>query len=299
MKRKGLLTVLFVFGFLFTTFFLFMFLVIGSVGKDLPVTGEGIGVVEIVGPIMDSRETVDQIRKYQRNDNIKAILLRIDSPGGAVAPSQEIYHAVLKARKDKKVVASMGSVAASGGYYIACAADRIFANAGTVTGSIGVITQLTNFTDLAEMAKVDVITIKSGQYKDVGNAFREFEEKDRQFFEQMVLNIYEQFVKDVSEARGMKLDDVRAVADGRVFTGLQALELGLVDELGTLYDSAEYLAGEVGLDKKDPNLIYPPEEEGDLLQQLVEGTVQGVATGVSSGVRKMSAPMIEYRYVGP
>ena len=299
MKRKGLLTVLFVFGFLFTTFFLFMFLVIGSVGKDLPVTGEGIGVVEIVGPIMDSRETVDQIRKYQRNDNIKAILLRIDSPGGAIAPSQEIYHAVLKARKDKKVVASMGSVAASGGYYIACAADRIFANAGTVTGSIGVITQLTNFTDLAEMAKVDVITIKSGQYKDVGNAFREFEEKDRQFFEQMVLNIYEQFVKDVSEARGMKLDDVRAVADGRVFTGLQALELGLVDELGTLYDSAEYLAGEVGLDKKDPNLIYPPEEEGDLLQQLVEGTVQGVATGVSSGVRKMSAPMIEYRYVGP
>ncbi|MBH23320.1 MAG: signal peptide peptidase SppA [Myxococcales bacterium] len=299
MKRKGLLTVLFVFGFLFTTFFLFMFLVIGSVGKDLPVTGEGIGVVEIVGPIMDSRETVDQIRKYQRNDNIKAILLRIDSPGGAVAPSQEIYHAVLKARKDKKVVASMGSVAASGGDYIACAADRIFANAGTVTGSIGVITQLTNFTDLAEMAKVDVITIKSGQYKDVGNAFREFEEKDRQFFEQMVLNIYEQFVKDVSEARGMKLDDVRAVADGRVFTGLQALELGLVDELGTLYDSAEYLAGEVGLDKKDPNLIYPPEEEGDLLQQLVEGTVQGVATGVSSGVRKMSAPMIEYRYVGP
>ncbi|MEL6182807.1 MAG: signal peptide peptidase SppA, partial [Myxococcota bacterium] len=258
-----------------------------------------IGVVEIVGPIMDSKETVKQIRTFQRDDNVKAILLRIDSPGGAVAPSQEIYHAVLKARKDKKVVASMGSVAASGGYYIACAADRIFANAGTVTGSIGVITQLTNFSELADMAKVDVITIKSGKYKDVGNAFRAFNETDRAFFEQMILDIYEQFVKDVSQARGMKLDDVRAVADGRVFTGSQALELGLVDELGTLYDSAEFLAREVKLDEKDPTLIYPPDEEDDLFQRLVEGTVQGVATGVSSEVRKLSSPVVEYRYVGP
>ena len=298
MKRKGLLTVLFVFIFLFSTFFLFMLLVIGTVGQDLPVSGEGIGVVEIVGPIMESKVAVEQIRAFQKNDNIKGILLRIDSPGGAVAPSQEIYHAVLKARKDKKVVASMGSLAASGGYYIACAANRIYANGGTVTGSIGVITQLTNFKDLAELAKVKMVTIKSGKYKDVGNPFKEFAEEDRLFFEQMILNIYEQFVQDIATARGMKLEDVRAVADGRVFTGKQALDLGLIDELGTLYDTADFLHKDLGLDG-ELNLIYPPKKKDDFLQQLMESAVTGVSKGLSSGARQLSSPSFEYRYTGP
>jgi len=298
MKRKGLLTALFIFGFLFLSFFLFMMLVIGAVNQDLPVSGDGIGVVEIIGPITDSKDAVVQIRKFQRSDQIKGILLRIDTPGGAVAPSQEIYHAVLKARKDKMVVVSMGSLAASGGYYIACAADRIYANAGSVTGSIGVITQLTNFKELADMAKVKMVTIKSGKYKDVGNPFKEFNKDDQQFFEQMVLNIYEQFVEDIASARKMKVDDVRALADGRVFTGKQALELGLVDEIGTLYDSADFLHKKAGLEG-ELNLIYPPQKQNNLLKQFMEGAVSGIASGISAGLQDISAPRFEYRYNGP
>jgi len=298
MKRKGLLTILLVFGFLFSVFFLFALLIVASADQDGSVTGEGIGVVEVIGPITSSRETVEQLRKFSENDRIKGIVVRIDSPGGAVAPSQEIYQAVLDARKKKKVVASMGSVAASGGYYIACAADKIYANPGSVTGSIGVITQITNFEQLAELAKVDVITIKSGKYKDTGNPFRAFTEDDRQFFEQMILNIYDQFVRDVAKSRNMSEDEVRQLADGRVYTGEQAKANKLVDELGGLEAAIAYAGTEAGFTER-PKVFYPPKQEEALFGKLLQGAAQGVTRGVVEGVRQEAEPTVEYRWAGP
>ncbi len=298
MNRKALLTLVVVFGFLISAFFLFALLVLASAGQEGAITGEGLGIVEVVGPITDSRETVEQLRKFSENERIKGIIVRIDSPGGAVAPSQEIHDAVLEARKKKKVVASMGSTAASGGYYIACAADRIYANPGTITGSIGVITQLTNFQELAELARVDVVTIKSGKYKDTGNPFREFTEEDRQFFQQMVMNIYEQFIRDVAKARKMEVDEVRQLADGRVYTGEQAKANKLVDELGSLEAAIAWLGQETGF-KERPQVFYPPRKEDDVLQQLLRGTAQGVTEGVVQGVRQGATPVVEYRWSGP
>lgn len=298
MNRKGLLTILVLFGFLFATFFLFVLLVLSTLGDDLMVTGDSLGVVEIVGPITDSKEVVEQLERYEDNAQIKGILVRVDSPGGAVAPSQEIHDAVIEARKKKKVVISMGTVAASGGYYIACAGDKIYANPGTVTGSIGVITQLTNLTELADLAHLDMITVKSGKYKDTGNPFRAFEEDDRQFFEQMILNIYEQFIRDVAEGRKMDLDKVRALADGRVYTGEQAKELGLVDELGSMQAAARWLGEDVGITGR-PKLVYPPKKDEEILRKLLESSVSGAVSGVSEGVRTEAAPRFEYRYLGP
>jgi protease-4 len=298
MNRKGLWGLLLLFGFLASIFFLCVLLVASTAGGNLPLTGVGLGVVEVTGPITDSREVLEQLQEFEDNDNIKGVLLRIDSPGGAVAPSQEMYGAVLRLKKKKKVVVSMGNLAASGGYYIACAGDRIFANPGTVTGSIGVITQLTNFSELADLAKVDVVTVKSGRYKDMGNPFRPFEEDDRQVFQDMVLNIYEQFIRDVAKSRNMKLERVREIADGRVYTGEQAKELGLVDELGGIQEAAEYLNKEAGLEGR-PQLIYPPKEEDELFQKLLQGSARSVTRGVMQSVEEETAPRLEYRYTGP
>ncbi len=298
MKRKGLLTILLVFGFLFSVFFLFVLMVLSSAGGDLAVTGVGIGVVEIQGTIVDSRKAIEELERFEDNNNIKAIIVRVDSPGGAVAPSQEVFQAVKRTREKKKVYISMGNLAASGGYYIACAGEKIYANPGTVTGSIGVITQLTNFQELAELAKVDIITIKSGKLKDMGNPFREFNEEDRQAFQSMVLNIYEQFIRDVANAREMKLEEVRVLADGRVYTGEQARKNGLVDELGSLQDTAAALAKEVGIEGR-PKLIYPPKPEEDVLANFLQGSASQITKGVIEGAREGTAPTIQYRYVGP
>lgn len=299
MKNKGLLTILLLFGFLFSIFFLFVLLVVAGAGGDMQVTGEGFGVVEVLGPIMDGKEAVEQLEEFERNDNIKGIIVRVDSPGGAVAPSQEIYRAVLRAREKKKVVISMGSTAASGGYYIACAGDRIFANPGTVTGSIGVITQFTNFEELLDVAPVDVNTVTSGEYKDTGNPFRKFTEDDRAFFKQLVMNIYDQFVRDIAAARKMDEEEVRALADGRVYTGEQAKENGLVDELGGLREASEYLAKEVGIKDDKIELIYPPSDDEELFRKLLQGATQGATQGFIQGTRGAAAPRIEYRYLGP
>jgi protease-4 len=287
-----------IFGFLLAAFFLFMVMIISSASGDLSSLGSGLGVVEVKGPIADSREFVDQMQAFEENPNIKGIIVRVDSPGGAVAPSQEMFRAVQRARGHKKVVISMGNVAASGGYYIACAGDRVFANPGTVTGSIGVITQLTNLNQLADLARVDVVTIKSGRFKDMGNPFREFGQEDRDVFQSMVLNIYEQFIRDVAAGRKMDLEKVRQIADGRVYTGEQARDLGLVDELGGLHEAAAWLGKEAGIEGR-PALIYPPKKQEDVLGQLLQGTASGVTHGVAEALRQQGAPRLEYRYNGP
>jgi protease-4 len=221
--------------------------------KNIPLR-DRIALVRIEGPILDSQSAVDEIKDYGKDSSIKAVLLRIDSPGGAVAPSQEIYSEVKKVAARKPVVVSMGSVAASGGYYIACPATRIVANPGTLTGSIGVIMEIPNIEGLLNKIGVKTEVIKSGKNKDIGSAFRAMKPEERRLLQAVMDNVHEQFIKAVAEGRKMKIADVRAIADGRIFTGEQAVREGLVNELGTLEDATKITAKLAGI-KGEPEVV--------------------------------------------
>jgi len=225
--------------------------------KSIPL-GNKVALVSIEGPIIDSLDIVDEIKEHAKDHSIKAIILRIDSPGGAVGPSQEIYDEVKKASAEKHIVVSMGSIAASGGYYIASPADMIFANPGTLTGSIGVIMEIPNLEGLMTKIGVRTEVIKSGRHKDMASAFRKMEKEDRELLQGVLDNVHEQFIRAVAEGRKLSVDGIRPIADGRIFTGEQAKGLRLVDELGTLEDAigkAAELAGISGepevVSKKD------------------------------------------------
>ena len=210
--------------------------------------------------ITDSRDVVRQLAYYRDAKNIRGIILRIDSPGGGVAPSQEIYDAVLKVKgSQKKIFASMGSVAASGGYYIASAADTIFANPGTLTGSIGVIMAFSNVEELISKVGIRPEVIKSGEFKDAGSPVKPLSKEDRELLQRVVDDVQEQFVEAVAEGRQMPPEEVKKVADGRVFTGRQALELKMVDRLGGLQDSIDLLAEQVGIEGK-PEVVQETEK---------------------------------------
>lgn len=226
--------------------------------KKMPL-GSRIALVRIEGPILDSRDIVEEIKEHTKDRSIKAIILRIDSPGGAVAPSQEIYEEVKKAAAAKKVVVSMGSIAASGGYYIAAPADMIIANPGTLTGSIGVIMEIPNIEGL--MSKIGITTevIKSGKHKDMASAFRKMGVEERELLQGVMDNVHEQFIKAVAAGRKLKVEDVRAIADGRIFSGEQAKTQKLVDELGTLEDAVKKTAELVGI-SGEPDLVEKKEK---------------------------------------
>ena len=294
-SKRGLLTIVVVFGGLFVMFFLFAMVALLAVDDSNFDFGGGerIGVVEVVGPIMDSREVVEQLATYGDDESILGIVVRVDSPGGAVAPSQEIYQAIERAGEKKPIAISMGSTAASGGYYIALGGDRIFANAGTVTGSIGVITQLFDVHQLLETAQVEVNTIKTGPYKDAGSPFRPMELKDEMHFRALIDDVYEQFVEDIARARKMEVAEVKKLADGRVFTGRQAEALALVDEIGSLHDTVAWVAEQAKLEG-EPTLVYPPKDEA-LLDQLIRGSIQSAV----AETRASATPVLEYRYIGP
>ena len=218
-------------------------------GSYLPVGGDRIAVVAVEGTITDARDIIAQLHRYRDQPNVKALVLRIDSPGGAVAPSQEIYTEVLKLRREtgKLVVASLGSVAASGGYYVAAATDRIVANPGTITGSIGVIMQIPNFGGLLEKVGIRATIIKAGQYKDLASITRDLTEPERQILQGVMDDVHSQFIEAVATGRRMDRAKVEPLADGRIFSGRQALGLGLVDELGDLADAVDRAAHLVGI----------------------------------------------------
>jgi protease IV len=218
-----------------------------------------VAVVPIRGIITESKNPVEQIKKYSEDADIKAIVIRIDSPGGGVAASQEIYDSILMAKKKKKVVASMGSVAASGGYYISCAADKIVANPGTVTGSIGAIMHFSNVEDLVKKIGYKSSVVKSGRYKDIGSPFRDMTEPEKQLIQGVIDDIYDQFLEAVSINRGIAKDELRTIADGRILTGRQALGLRLVDVTGDL-ESAVNLAAELAGIKGKPEVVFPKEK---------------------------------------
>jgi protease-4 len=244
-----------------------------------------VAVIEIKGVILDPAEVNDALREYARRDDVKAIVLRIDSPGGAVGPSQEIYREVMRIRRTKKVVASMGSVAASGGYYIAAAADKIYANPGTITGSIGVIIEFMNTQELFKKIGVKGTVIKSGKFKDTGSPLREMTEADRKLLADVINDIHSQFVEAVAQGRDMKYEDVAVIADGRIFSGAQAMRLGLVDQLGSLDDAILEVARLAGIQGKH-SVIYPEKKHG-LLKELLTGEASSYLQNMVSGTRIM------------
>jgi protease IV len=217
-----------------------------------------IALIKIEGVILDSTNTIEELHRYSESSGIKAIVLRIDSPGGGVVPSQEIYEEVKRIRDEgkKKVIVSMGTVAASGGYYIASASDRIVANPGTLTGSIGVIMELANVEGLFKKIGVESVVIKSGRNKDIGSPFRKMQPEERAILQHLMDDVHDQFIHAVAAGRGLAEDRVREMADGSVFTGRQAKDLGLVDDIGSLQDTIRLAAEIVGI-KGEPRIVEP------------------------------------------
>lgn len=221
---------------------------------------ERVAVVELTGMIMDSREIVKQLHTLADDTSVKGIVLRINSPGGAVGPSQEIYESVLRLKDKKPIIASMGSTAASGGLYAALGASRIYAQPGTLTGSIGVIIQFPNLTDIADQVGFKMVTVKSGKLKDVGNTFRAMTDEDRAFLQSTVNSIYDEFVRAVVEGRGLDMAAVRKFADGRILTGTQAKEVNLIDDIGDVYTASRAVYDILGQSLPEgeyPELYYP------------------------------------------
>ncbi|MDA8085169.1 MAG: signal peptide peptidase SppA [Nitrospiraceae bacterium] len=209
-------------------------------------TGEKIGLIRVEGPIADSGDIIDQIKDYAGDPSIKAIVMRVNSPGGGVAPSQEIYEEIKKAAAKKDVVVSMGALAASGGYYISVPATRIFANPGTITGSIGVIMEVPNIQGLLSKLGVKAEVIKSGRNKDLASYFKSMTPEQRRILQDALDNVHQQFIEAVASGRKLPVEKVKALADGRIFTGQQAKALNLVDNLGDLEDAiaaAKTMAG--------------------------------------------------------
>ena len=226
---------------------------------DLDLSSDDrIALIRVEGVILDSQATIGELKRFSENPSVKAIVIRIDSPGGGVVPSQEIYDAVKRIRNknNKAVIASMGSVAASGGYYIAAATDRIVANPGTLTGSIGVIMETANVEGLLQKIGVEGVIIKSGKYKDVGSPLRKMSADERGLLQAVMDDVHKQFIEAVAEGRSLELRAAQALADGRIFTGRQAKEVKLVDELGDLEDAIQLAAEVVGIEG-EPKVVEP------------------------------------------
>lgn len=273
MKKRPILLASLTIAGIFLVFLLFAVL-LGRSGSspDLVSIGDKIGVIEVLGPIMSSDDLNEDIIEFRDNKSIKAVILRIDSPGGAVGPSQEIYSEIFKLQMKKPVVVSMGSVTASGGYYIAVPAKHLFANPGTITGSIGVIMSFPNYEGLMEKVGVSSVVVKSGRFKDIGSASRPFSDAERKLMQALIDDVHSQFVEAVSLGREMPAESVREIADGRIFSGRQALDVGLIDELGGFQDAVDYTAKLVGLEE-DPKLIYPEVERPGLIERIIDSAL--------------------------
>jgi protease IV len=256
-------------------FFVLCLLALATIFTDesspgLSLSTTQVAVLDVEGVISDSRDFVDQLKEYGNRSGVKSVVIRIDSPGGGVAASQEMYEAIKKFRAStkKKVVVSMASTAASGGYYIACAADKIFANQGTITGSIGVIAQWYNYGDLLRWAKMQDVVIKSGSLKDAGSGSRPLTEAEKIYFQSLISSMYGQFVSAVASSRNMKEADVRLLADGRVFTGQEAKANRLIDEIGTFQDAVKAAAEMAGI-QGEPKLLSPAKKSFSLMDLVL------------------------------
>src|ERR1700690_265130 len=258
---------------LFVTLFIF-FLVFISVIFTLISKGamDKVALVRVEGPIIEAKTVVEEIKGYVKDSSVRAIVLRVDSPGGGVGPSQEIYNEVKKARAVKKVVVSMGSVAASGGSYISAPADRIVANPGTITGSIGVIMVVPNLKGLLEKVGIKTEVVKSGKNKDLASVFRGIGDEERQIIQGVMDDVHEQFIAAVAEGRRMEMDKTRKISDGRIFSGRQAIGVGLVDEIGDLDDAVKVAGKLAGIDG-EPQVVSKSEK--GVISKLLDGKIPG------------------------
>ncbi|MBI5557557.1 MAG: signal peptide peptidase SppA [Deltaproteobacteria bacterium] len=243
---------------------------------------ESVGVIELKGIITDAEETLDHILQFRLSKSIKAIVVRIDCPGGAVGASQEIFREIARANEVKPVVASMGSVAASGGYYAAIGAGKIVASPGTLTGSMGVIFKFPNLEEIFQKIGYRDEVIKSGKLKDIGSPSRPLTTEERELLQSLLDEVHEQFIADIAQSRKLPSDDVRKVADGRIFSGETAKNLGLVDELGNFNDAVSLAAKLAGLQTETPLLVYPEEDQLSLLKMLAEQNVGSLLRKVTS-----------------
>jgi len=296
MKKNPVLIVLATAAVLGALFFGIVFLVSLLSGNKrtsspLQVVGaDRIALVKLEGLLVTSEHVVEELNDYAEDSSIKAIVIRIDSPGGGVVASQEIYNAIKNARHEgKKVVASMGTVAASGGYYVAAAADRIIANPGTLTGSIGVKMEFANIEKLLEKIGVKGTVVKAGEYKDVGSPFRDMSEPEKKILQDVIDDVHTQFIKAVAEGRNLPEADVRTIADGRIFTGRQALDLKLVDQLGDLTDSVK-VAGELVGIKGKPRVIEK-RRKIPFFDYLKEESAAWIADVITRGIGRSSVAL--------
>lgn len=251
-------------------------------GGDSGMTGQRYGLLRVEGPIINAESVVEFITSLREDPDVPGVLIRVDSPGGVVGPSQEIYAAVKQTAAVKPVVVSMGSVAASGGYYVACPAQTIVANPGTLTGSIGVIMTLGKWKELMDKIGLSFEAVTSGEFKDAGTPYRELTAEERLYFQNLVDDLHDQFVTDVAEGRAMDPKTIRALADGRIYTGRQAKENGLVDALGGFETAKDMLREKTG--KGDLPFDEGPEEEKGLLDMLI-GVISHIDPGKAAGPR--------------
>lgn len=290
-------SILFVVGVGLTVLFVVALRTAGESERETVMSGKGekIALVEITGVIVSSDDAVRQIRKYREDKAIKGLLLRVDSPGGGVVPSQEIYEEVRKTRDaGKPVVVSMGSVAASGGYYIACGASRIVANRGSLTGSIGVVGQFVQFHEAMNKLGIEAKTIKSGKLKDAGSQTRPMSKDDEKYFQDLMDEVHRQFIEVVSRERKIEQQRMVDLADGRVFTGEHAVQLSLVDTIGTFEDAISIVAGLAGI-SDDPSVVREVRRK-PLIERLL-GEVGSSVSDLKNSI--LQWPVLSYRYVGP
>ena len=275
MSRKKIIIIVIISGISLGLFLIISIVVaVLMFGDPEMLPGDKVAVIEIAGAIYSSESVIKQLHRYENNASVKAIVLRMNSPGGGVAAVQEIYREITRSKK--KFVVSMGSTAASGAYYIACAADQVFANPGTLTGSIGVIMQFPKYGGLMKKLGIDREVIKSGEYKDAGSPYRELTPEERELFQETIDDVYQQFLDAIIEGRqdrGLTREQLEKVADGRIMSGRQALDKNLVDKLGDLNDAIEY-AGQLGGIEGKPRVIRTKVKR-PLLERLMRGTLGG------------------------
>ncbi len=264
-------------------------------------TGGGSGKIAVVNldfTILSSESIVRQFNKFRDDKSIKAIILKVNTPGGGVAASQEMYEIIRKTRdKGKPVIVSISSLGASGGYYAACGGSIIIADPGSLVGSIGVIMNLMNFKELAEKIGVSETIIKSGELKDAGNPFREINEKDKEYFQDIVNDSYDQFLEVVSRERKMDKEKLKEYANGRVFTGRQAKDIGLIDSLGTFEDAVRIAAGMAGIDG-EPALVRE-RERLSLTERILDGFSNNELKSIKEELKNefMNQPLLQYKFV--
>jgi protease IV len=284
------LAIIFAAGIILTAAF---WVIVHLSGRGIPWSAaDRIGVVTVEGPIVDSRAASSQLVKFRKDDRIKAILLRIDSPGGAVGPTQEIHREIRKTLNFKPVVASVEAIAASGGYYLASAATRIYANPGSITGSLGVLIEFIRVEDLLAKLGISLEIVKTGKFKDIGSPHRKLTEQERDLLNELLEDIQNQFVEHVAEGRNLPEEQVAQIADGRIFSGARAKELGLVDELGNFQDAVD-AARQLGGVEGEAEIVYPSPEGINLWRLIGEHASSALLDAVRSNETR-----IEYRWNG-